>query len=185
MKKGEKAHNFKDISGMKFNKLLVINLNIIKNNEVFWNCVCDCGNKCIKRSKEIRHSLVKSCGCLVSECRRLKPGVTGFNCLYNDYKRGAEKRKLTFFLTKEEFKILTKQNCHYCKIEPKHINISNSSKASEATKANSAYIYNGIDRLDNNVGYELYNCVSCCSICNRGKHTMSYQEFMGYIERFK
>jgi len=29
--------------------------------------------------------------------------------------------------------------------------------------------YQGIDRINNNVGYESGNCVPCCNICNRAK----------------
>jgi hypothetical protein len=43
--------------------------------------------------------------------------------------------------------------------------------------------HNGIDRVDNNVGYQLDNTVSCCKICNFIKGTDEITEFMGRLER--
>ena len=71
-----------------------------------------------------------------------------------------------------EFKILTKENCHYCGAEP--------SAAGKRTTGNrtSNYTYNGLDRKDNKKGYEKDNVVPCCGICNHAKHTMNYEDFL-------
>lgn len=45
------------------------------------------------------------------------------------------------------------------------------------------YLYNGIDRFDNNIHYILSNCVPCCKICNRMKHTMTAQEWLDHLDR--
>lgn len=45
-----------------------------------------------------------------------------------------------------------------------------------------SFVYNGIDRVDNSVGYVLSNCVPCCSTCNRMKGTMSSEEFKEKIK---
>ena len=41
--------------------------------------------------------------------------------------------------------------------------------------------FNGIDRLDPNVGYTKDNCVACCYEVNRAKSNMGYDEFMGLM----
>lgn len=44
-------------------------------------------------------------------------------------------------------------------------------------------MYNGIDRVDNSIGYQPSNCVACCSTCNRLKHTLRQKEFLDKIVR--
>ena len=43
------------------------------------------------------------------------------------------------------------------------------------------YIYNGVDRKDNNLGYTIDNCVPCCHRCNSMKSNLSYQNFIQHI----
>lgn len=50
---------------------------------------------------------------------------------------------------------------------------------------NGHFYFNGIDRVDNFKGYTLENSVPCCTICNRAKSNMLYDDFMSYIQRFK
>ena len=42
---------------------------------------------------------------------------------------------------------------------------------------------NGIDRIDNNIGYTKENSVPCCEICNKAKRDMSYNDFINYLKR--
>lgn len=48
---------------------------------------------------------------------------------------------------------------------------------------NGAFTYNGIDRLNNDEGYTVENTVTCCSVCNRAKHTMGFEAFRAWIAR--
>lgn len=41
----------------------------------------------------------------------------------------------------------------------------------------------GIDRVDNQKGYEPGNCVSCCSTCNSAKGDKSLAEFKAWINQ--
>ena len=45
------------------------------------------------------------------------------------------------------------------------------------------YLHNGIDRIDNNIGYESKNVVSCCKICNYAKSNMNYKDFILWIQK--
>ena len=56
----------KDISGQKFNRLLVLKQSHI-NREVYWLCRCDCGNETAVRGCSLRSGAQKSCGCLRDE----------------------------------------------------------------------------------------------------------------------
>jgi hypothetical protein len=120
-------------------------------------------------------SSIKSCGCLVSKSLydrlSLPIGVAAFNKLYSRYKHEAAARGFNFELNKDEFKELTSANCFYCKTPPN--TISNSK--------NGIYTYNGIDRVDSNVGYIEKNVVTCCEQCNRMKLDYSLSEFKNQI----
>lgn len=86
--------------------------------------------------------------------------------LYKRYKYSAEEREYKFELSTNSFKRLIYSNCYYCGIEPKQIH--------------GQLLYNGIDRLDNNKGYNSDNCLACCKVCNRGKSTMNSDEFTAH-----
>lgn len=58
-----KAEN---LIGQKFNRLLVID-RVIKDEKVYWKCLCDCGNEIILRPDSLRSGHTKSCGCLQRE----------------------------------------------------------------------------------------------------------------------
>jgi len=63
----------KDLKGMKFNRLLVLEKTdkpktANKNNrQSFWLCICDCGNKKTVASYSLTHGETKSCGCILTE----------------------------------------------------------------------------------------------------------------------
>jgi hypothetical protein len=46
-------------------------------------------------------------------------------------------------------------------------------------------IVNGIDRVDNSIGYIKSNSVTCCSQCNFAKNDISLYEWLSYLERFQ
>ena len=46
---------------------------------------------------------------------------------------------------------------------------------------NGDYLYNGLDRVDNNKGYFEDNVVPCCGVCNKMKGTMKQEEFLNLI----
>ena len=105
----------------------------------------------------------------------MQQGQAGLNFLYYSYQKNAQKRKITFFLSKEDFTNLTKQNCSYCGTEPKNICNPRSKRGQ--------YIYNGIDRLDSKVGYKKENCVPCCKTCNMLKGPTDLNEFLKHLNK--
>jgi hypothetical protein len=44
-------------------------------------------------------------------------------------------------------------------------------------------LYNGIDRVDPEIGYIESNCVSCCTVCNLMKKAYSHNFFLTHIKR--
>lgn len=159
-----------DLTGKKFGKLTVVRRAEKRSlGKVWWLCSCDCGNMTTTNSQQLKDRKTKSCGCL-----KLRGyGEASFNSIFNSYKRGAKYRGLEFHLTKDEFRYLTAQNCHYCGASPMNSHQSNGCVGE--------YVYNGIDRVDSAVGYIKENCVPCCAICNRAKTNRNRGEFMDWI----
>lgn len=54
----------KNLAGIKFGKLNVINRVPNIGKKVVWRCFCDCGQECIVKSDSLLSGKTKSCGCL-------------------------------------------------------------------------------------------------------------------------
>jgi len=168
----------KNLVGKKFNRLLVIEKNNNKKNKrITWNCLCDCGNYVTVNSNNLISGNTKSCGCLNDEARKKGYSESAFNLLFNRYKVGAQKRNFLFELNEDFVRKITKEKCFYCGCDPTSISKSNSN--------NGNYIYNGIDRVDNALGYIINNVVPCCETCNRMKLKMGYKEFLDHVEKIQ
>jgi hypothetical protein len=103
------------------------------------------------------------------------------NFLYRDTMRNAKNRNHSFNLTFEQFNDIISQNCHYCGAEPKLASKETILHRGDCFQP--PIRYNGIDRLDPNIGYEVENCVPCCSICNYMKHVQTKEFFLRHIEK--
>jgi hypothetical protein len=88
----------------------------------------------------------------------------------------AKKRGLVWEITLEDWKRLTVLACHYCGAAP-----SNCSEGGYGR--NGSYRYNGLDRVDNGVGYTLENVVPCCKWCNHAKSDSGVVEFLAWACR--
>ncbi|MHA2403287.1 MAG: AP2 domain-containing protein, partial [Candidatus Kariarchaeaceae archaeon] len=53
----------KDLSGQRFERLVVLDFAYIKNHKAWWNCKCDCGNITQVPAGDLRSGKVISCGC--------------------------------------------------------------------------------------------------------------------------
>jgi len=171
--------NLDDISGQKFNMLTVLDKRKSKKykngTQVYWLCKCDCGKEKYIVSSKIKSGHTKSCGCYRMAFRKLEPGRAALNVVFDDYQRNAIKRGLQFELSLDEFRKITQQDCYYCGIEP--------SIRRQTRRLNGEYTHNGIDRLDNLLGYISDNSVPCCTMCNRMKYTFTEDLFLSQIKR--
>ena len=136
---------------------------------------CDCGNIVNKPLHYVKNNGCKSCGCLRATSKMKAAGQASAYSLYLSYKNGAVTRKLDFLLSFEEFVELTGYLCSYCGTPPSATTV----KASY----NGNYVYNGIDRVDNTIGYVFSNCRPCCKTCNYAKHTLGLADFLSWIKR--
>jgi hypothetical protein len=176
------ARKIIDIMGQRFGRLFVVALaRHDQSAGIIWNCRCDCGSCVNVAGTTLRSGGKQSCGCLASEVGtklRKAPGVTGFSKLFNSYLRGARQRGYEFALTREQFATLTKSNCFYCGVPPSQVSMQDKGKTTEETRQHSAHIYNGVDRVCNDKGYTITNCVACCNTCNMMKRAWSDTQFV-------
>jgi hypothetical protein len=131
-----------------------------------WSCLCDCGAEHTTSKYLLTSGKVTSCG----HEKRLPEGEASFNGLYRSYMKSAKDRGYSFSLSKERFREETKKDCFYCGDPPSTVWKNNPG-------CNGVYTYNGIDRIDNSIGYQDGNIVSCCVTCNRAKSTSTLEYF--------
>jgi hypothetical protein len=157
----------KDIMiGKRFGKLTIIKkTDYHKYRQSIYLCKCDCGKETTVSANNLRKGNTKSCGCLR---RKLSQKIVSIRRKIRQYKRDAKMREYNFDLTDEQFTEIIEKDCHYCGKKPKN---------------NGIYIYNGIDRVNNNKGYSIDNVVPCCTECNCKKGILTLQEFQNWIER--
>ena len=41
---------------------------------------------------------------------------------------------------------------------------------------------NGVDRVDNDIGYEIDNCEPCCATCNQMKRDINLGDFLSTVQ---
>jgi hypothetical protein len=179
-----------DRIGKKFGRLTVIGFAYYKprkngnSRDAFWQCKCDCGNEKEVMNSNLLSGNVSSCGCVREESLKklheanIDDSAT-FRAVLKTYKWSAKQRGISFKLTEEKFKELTQGNCEYCGTQPSFIKERNGRTAYKGKP----YVYNGIDRVDNDKGYVSDNCVPCCRICNIAKGEMTVKEFLDWIKK--
>jgi len=161
-------------TGSVYGKLTVIErADELTRKGAYWLCQCSCGNKAIVLGQNLRHGETKSCGCSV----RLPPGEGAFRLLFRRVKKQARDRDLVFKLGRDDTRRMMKQACFYCGIEPRQ------TSGHATQRYNGSFIYNGLDRLDNNKGYTIDNVVACCRTCNFAKGTLSQNDFLSWLDR--
>lgn len=168
-----------DLTGLRFGKLVVLKEGPLYPDNPCprrtWICQCDCGNISTVRMNNLRNKKVNSCGCGVNPIK-LAGDEASLRDLRRDYIHGARLRNLSFELNVDQFRKITSQICKYCGDSPAF-----SARARTGNKIH--YIYNGIDRIGNSVGYILENCVPCCAVCNRMKFQLSVEDFLKHIRK--
>lgn len=86
------------------------------------------------------------------------------NSQYKIYIRSAGDKNLVFDLPQEIYTEKIKEPCHYCGETDEHKG------------------FNGIDRMNQQIGYIVDNCVSCCQMCNYMKGSLNRMTFLRRAE---
>jgi len=177
-RRGRKAPTFIDRTGQRYGRLVVLRLaesTVYRGKpRTYWLCRCDCGNEVTIQSSHLGDGRSTSCGCR-SRGPRLEPGAAARKRVLKAYTGSARKRGLCWELSNEDFDRLTSQDCFYCGLPPSTVQVAPGSLGE--------FIYNGIDRKDNALGYTVENTLPCCTICNYSKMDRTFDEFMEWIGR--
>jgi hypothetical protein len=151
-----------------------------------YKCSCECGNTVDRFNFSLRNRGIKSCGCLVkNNLEKGRQALIKFNKLkrvsefhvenyvYKYYKANADRRKISFELSPEDFLPLLYEPCYYC----------GDKQTNEVMRHGDLFKYNGLDRVDNSKGYLKDNVVPCCKTCNKMKNIMNQKDFLGQAKK--
>lgn len=177
------------LKGQVFGKLTVICLNEEKSKEKgepYYVCICHCEpGKRVKILSVRKYSLtrkkhIKSCGCENAIKNSFIPNreLVLKNKIYRKYQDrhiNELKDNINTFIKFKDFANMLDNSCNYC-------GEMGSSYLKDKTTDFILY-YNGLDRIDNMLGYRTKNVLTACKICNPARGEMSVQEFKDYIIR--
>lgn len=138
-----------------------------------WHAICGCGKEFLVKKRNVELGETKSCGCyrrmnskamrLLASEGRVVSNETKIATKYIRYKQSAATKGYPFNLSFIEFEELVKKPCHYCNLYRDSLT--------------------GLDRKINSVGYDIYNVVPCCSICNYFKSALDYSDFVTLVKQ--
>jgi len=142
-----------------------------------WKARCSCGtiierpSYLFVRTKQGQ----KSCGCGPKGRPRIADNGAHINAIFGHCRQSAKVRGIEFTLTRNDIRSIVIEDCQYCGAKPQtrttHSNLSGE------------FQYNGIDRVDSQIGYIKTNCVPCCWTCNLAKGQMTVDQFHEWIKR--
>lgn len=189
IRKAKKQHL--ELIGKKFGRLIVKSLvGFTKKaygnktiHEPVYVLECECGKVTTLQRVVFKYGNTKSCGCFRREVvyerfannRSISDEIFYKTSLMNSYIKKANSRGKDFELTFKQFDNFITGNCYYCGIIP--------SNQYKYKKKDITIMYNGVDRVNPDLGYTLSNCVSCCKTCNFLKGTLQKEEFINQINK--
>ena len=170
------------VGNLKIVKMMPIGVGHGASRKRHYRCLCKCGNLTIKASDYLRKSRFLSCGCVDPRKEQDRENAIIKRLYHFKISSSAvrkhirDKSNLPF----EIFKIIIKRPCFYCGVSHSLVKkdiIRNKLCSSMIVK------YNGIDRVNNNLGYTIRNSVPCCSDCNLAKRLMSRKVFFVWVKK--
>lgn len=141
-------------TGTKIGHLTIIS----KSSPAHWICKCVCGKEVRMPNHRLNAKYKISCGCQqgVHKGGRIWDKDTNDGLIHKTYTFNASRYSRTWNITNELFVSSIHSQCHYCGVQ-------------DAL---------GLDRMDNEGGYEPNNIVPCCAQCNFAKGKQAYNEFI-------
>lgn len=78
---------YKDLTGQKFGRLLVVKqIGRDSNQNVVWECLCDCGNVTSAITTVLKRGTKRSCGCLMRESAKIQLEKNAKRITHGGYK---------------------------------------------------------------------------------------------------
>ena len=161
----------KNVAGKVFGSWRALEYVGKRKTKSVWRAQC---TNCDVTVERVLSHLSEGHECLA--CRGRPKGHAGLLRVMSDYKMRARRKGQAFTLTVDQFREITSSLCHYCGQLPNSVKRVNKSEWG-------TYVYTGIDRVDNALGYTLGNSVSCCAACNQAKMDATYAEYCNHIRQ--
>ena len=95
--------------------------------------------------------------------------------VFMQYKYKAKKKEHSFELTLEQFTNLITQKCYLCGSPPANV--------MRRKEVQGALIYQGVDRINNDIGYTVENSRPCCMKCNAVKSNKSLEQTIKHVSK--
>lgn len=169
---------FKDITGLKFNRLKAIAPIHSENSSrvVFWKCQCDCGRFVEVSGVSLRQGTCGSCGCYSKDSKSPRIGKMS-KFYWSSVCRGAEKRGIKIEITPEFASQLYEAQEGRCALTDLPIVLCNSQESPRTENAAS------LDRIDNSRGYFEDNVRWVHKKVNLLKGTLSDKELLFFCKK--
>lgn len=172
---------FRDLTDQTFGRLTAISfVRRAKNSVAVWLWRCECGVEKEILASNVVHGKTVSCTCWLKSNQRknIRPnrtllwGESSLKTYFKSYLDGAERRKYEWKLSLTDFFQIIIQDCYLCGDPPQR---------RLHRKGSHGWLFvNGIDRVDNKIGYILENIKPCCTTCNKAKLKMSFRDFVSH-----
>jgi len=199
-----RGHN---LLGKTFGKLTAVERIVRENPEKGeqrsrWLFNCECGSTRISKASAVVKGFIKSCKeCTAKEYKsaqgargrnkKFEPKEASFRAKASNVKAHAKIRNIPWALTLEQTSEILKMDCHYCGCGPsnpyntfKNRSWKQSLKyPKENVLEKGEILYNGVDRLDSDIGYTPENSVPCCTFCNVAKNDRPVEEFLIWLDK--
>ena len=116
---------------------------------------------------------------MIDEPKIQKNPMAARRKLFVHIRSSAKRRELAWTLDFEAWDMLSRANCYLCNSEP-----LNAKKITHKYyKHYDAVVYQGIDRIDPNLGYVQGNVQPCCKTCNFAKASLSLHGFIKHLAK--
>ena len=190
-----KAENFKERQvGWLLVDLRGQDLEYASTKTPQWWCRCVCGRRLLMSAARLRRGGNLSCGCKnwtgKHSNAKYEPKMASSLGLFNRMRNAARKRIIPWALPFEAFAKIVSLPCFWCKSEPfEKFNSAVSKNGYTQRKHVTPYIrdgwivYNGLDRRDNDSGYEETNVLPSCKYCNFARNDRTVEEFQSWLKR--
>ncbi len=174
-------YNFKDLTGLKYGQLTVVNKTdkYTKTRGCIWNCLCDCGLNCEVPTNSLTSGNKTTCGNKNNHYRSdLDPFYHRIGEIplshFNAIKQNAIKRNLSFNVDGEFLSNLYIQQNKLCALSGVPIFFTQDRNASKTRNQTSA----SLDRIDSSIGYEKGNVQWVDKQINIMKQSLSDKNFI-------
>lgn len=140
-----------DLTGKRFNNLLVESIAYTKNRNTYFNCICNCGNRCVVRHDSLTRNHTKSCGCL----KKGRFEVTHGKSCTKEYRAWINLKKRCYYKNDNTYKHYGGRGIVACQ------GIRNDFLCFYNTVGSAPSKNHSIDRIETNRNYSCGKCSEC------------------------